>query len=458
MKRFRTLEEMPLSKFHFQMFFYTGGGAFIDGYIIGIIAVALSILQPQFDMSLTMVGIVGMAALVGMFFGGVVGGYLTDLIGRKKMFILDLVVFVIASVLQYFVNDPMQLIVLRFILGLAVGADYPIAGTFMAEFAPKKNRGSLLGGLVALWYVGYGVSYLVGYLMLSLGEDSWRWMLVSSAVPAIIILLARLRMPESPMWLASKGRKKEAQATVQRIFGKGVILSDSPEGKEKTSFLDMFRNGYGKWTIFIALFWTLQVAPSFAIATYIPEVLGQFGFADGNKEYLGSALMSLFYIVGLLPALYLVEKLGRRPVLIWPFLVSAAILTVLGFTASWHMSFAFTIVLFIIYGIFNTGMSIHQWIYPNELFPTKIRGTALGFGTGISRIGSSLSTFLFPIILSQYGLSVTLYICASLFFIGFIISILMAPETKNMSLEETSSLNKGKNNSGNKSNSSTSII
>ncbi|WP_309487223.1 MFS transporter [Bacillus sp. ISL-4] len=409
-------------------------------------------MQPDFDMSLTVVGLVGMATLIGMFFGGIIGGYLTDIIGRKKMFILDLVVFVIASVLQYFANDVTELIILRFILGVAVGADYPIAGTFMAEFSPKKNRGALLGGLVALWYVGYGISYLVGYLMLALGDDSWRWMLASSAVPALIILLARLKMPESPLWLASKGREKEANAIIQKIFGKNVVLSEKLDSTEKTSFMDMFKSGYGKWTIFIALFWTLQISPSFAIATYIPEVLGQFGFADGNKEYLGSAIMSLFYIAGLLPAIYLVEKVGRRPVLVWPFLISAFILTVLGITSNWHMSFAFTITLFVLYGMFNTGMSIHQWIYPNELFPTKIRGTAMGFCTGVSRIGSSISTFLFPMILSKYGLDVTMYICVALFFIGFLVSAVMAPETRNMSLAETSALNKATNNSGSSNN------
>ena len=442
MSRVRTLEEMPLSKFHYQMFFYTGGGAFIDGYIIGIIAVALPVLKPQFDMSLTLIGMIAMAMYVGMFFGGILGGYLTDLIGRKTMFILDLAIFVLASIPQFFVTDPVQLIILRFILGLAVGADNPISATYMAEFSPRKQRGALLGGLIALWYIGYGISFLVGYWMLALGDDSWRWMLASSAVPALIILLARLKMPESPLWLASKGKEKEANAIIQGIFGKGVVLSDSFETKEKTSFMDMFKNGYGKWTLFIALFWTLQVAPAFAIATYIPEVLGQFGFADGHKEYLGSTIMSLFYLVGLLPAVYLVEKIGRRPVLIWPFLVSAIILVVLGITSSWHLSFAFTVTLFVIYGIFNTSMNIHQWIYPNELFPTEIRGTAVGFGTGVSRIGASLSTFLFPLIMSKYGLEVTMYCCAALFFVGFLISFVMAPETRNMTLAETSTLNK----------------
>ncbi|MCY9140435.1 MFS transporter [Peribacillus frigoritolerans] len=108
------------------------------------------------------------------------------------------------------------------------------------------------------------------------------------------------------------------------------------------------------------------------------------------------------------------------------------------------MSFVFTLVIFIIYGTFNTAMGAHPWIYPSELFPTHIRGTAMGFITGVTRIASSIGTFLFPMILASYGLTVTLYICGALFFLGFLVSLVMAPETKNMSLKETSSLNKSK--------------
>ena len=183
MNKVRTMEEMPLSKFHFKMFAYSGGSAFLDGYVIGIIAVALAVMQRQIDMSLTMVGLIGMATLAGMFVGGMTGGYLTDLIGRKKIFVINMFIIAVVSTLQFFINDPIQLVVLRFILGIIIGADFPIAGALMTEFSPRKNRGSLLGGLNGLWYVGYASSYLVGYFMLSLGDTSWRWMLVSSAVP-----------------------------------------------------------------------------------------------------------------------------------------------------------------------------------------------------------------------------------------------------------------------------------
>ncbi|SIS07838.1 MFS transporter, putative metabolite transport protein [Peribacillus simplex] len=445
MNKVRTMEELPLSRFHFKMFAYASGSTFIDGYIIGIIAVALSAMQSQFDMSLTMMGLIGMATLAGMFAGGVIGGYLTDLIGRKKMFLIDMLIMAIVSILQFFINDPIQLVILRFILGVAIGADYPIAGALMAEFSPKKSRGSLLGGLNGLWYVGYAISYLVGFLLLSVGDTSWRWMLLSSAVPVILMLIARLNMPESPLWLASKGRQKEANAIVRKIFGDHVIMSNEPETKEKTTFLEMFRNGYGKWIFFVSAFWSLQVIPTFGIGTYIPEILAQFGFANGTREYLGSAVINIVYLVGLLPALYLIEKFGRRPTLIVPFLVSAITLFVLGATSGLNTSFVFILVLFIIYGTFNTAMGAHDWIYPNELFPTHIRGTAMGFITGVTRIASAIGTFFFPFILENYGLAATLYICGALFFIGFLVSLFMAPETKNMSLTQTSSINKSGN-------------
>ncbi len=445
MSKVRTMEEMPLSRFHYKMFAYASGSTFLDGYIIGIVAIALSVMQTQLDMSVTMIGLIGAATLAGMLFGGVLGGYLTDIIGRKKMFLIDMLVMGVVSILQFYVNDPMQLVVLRFILGIAVGADYPIAGALMTEFSPTKNRGSLLGGLNGLWYVGYAISFLAGYLLLSLGDNSWRWMLASSAVPVIIMLISRLNMPESPRWLASKGREKEANEIVQKIFGEHVIMSAEPETKEKTSYFDMFRNGYGKLTLFVTAFYSLQVLPLYGINTYIPEILGQFGFADGTREYLGAAVINLIYLVGLLPALYLVDKFGRRPTLYWSFLICSITLFVLGATSGMNMPFVFILALFVIYGTVNTGMGAHCWIYPGELFPTHIRGTAVGFTTGVARIASTFGTFLSPAIMAKYGLAPTLYICGAVLFIGFLVSLFMAPETKNMSLTEASSINKSKN-------------
>lgn len=435
-----TMEEMPFSRFHMKIFAYSSGSTFVDGYSLGIIAIALAVMQNSFDMSVTVIGLLGTATLAGMVLGGMFGGYFTDKIGRKKMFIIDMLVLAIVTTLQFFATDPVQLIILRFVIGIALGTDYPIAGSLMSEFSPQKKRGALLGGINGFWFVGYAVSFLVGYLLIPLGDTSWRWMLLSGAFPIVLLLLARLNMPESPHWLVQQGRKEEAEQIVQKIFGDNVVVSNDTTGHIKTNFKDIFRNGQGKWTFFVSTFWSLQVMTTFAIGTYIPSILYEFGFQDGSQEYLGSAIINIFYLIGVIPALYLIERYGRRPTLIWPFLISTLALFALGYASGLNAPFTVILLLFIIYGIFNTAMGCHQWIYPYELFPTNIRGTGGGFTTTISRVASAISTFFFPVILTNFGVSNTMYIAGFLLFIGFVISVMMAPETKNMNLQEAGSI------------------
>jgi putative MFS transporter len=411
----------------------------MDGYVLGIIAISLSVMNQQMEMSATMSGLVGMGTLMGMFIGSLIGGYITDIIGRKKMFSLDFMYIVIISVVSFFAGTPEIVFICRILIGIGLGADYPIAGPYLAEFTPKKSRGSIVGALNAFWYLGYASSFIVGYFLLALGDDSWKWMLFSSAVPAFIWLLARAVMPESPRWLLSKGREAEA-ATVLKKIGDNVVLGEDEEPEEKTSFRDIFKGGYGKWVFFVAAFWSLQVVPTFGIGTYVPTIMEQLGFSEGNMQYLGSALMNAFYLLGLIPVFFLIETLGRRTTIIWPFFVSGAALIILGVTSGMHMSFAFVLILFIVYGAFNVAMGAHDWIYPNELFPTRIRGTAMGFITAMTRIVAAAGTFLFPLIMEKFGLASTLYICGGLFFAGFILCVAMAPETKNMKLADTAAL------------------
>lgn len=438
------MDEVPLGKFHWRVFGCCAGCPFLDGYVLGIIAISLSVMNTQIPMSPAMSGLIGMGVLAGMFLGSLFGGYITDIIGRKKMFFYDFLFITIISILQFFTTDPMQIFVLRVLLGIGLGADYPIAGPYMAEFVPKKNRGSLVGALNAFWYFGYALSFIVGYLLLPLGnETSWKWMLVSSAVPALGWLIARSVMPESPRWLLRQGREEEANEILKKI-GDNVILPKEEESEKKTAFLDIFRDGYGKWVFFVSVFWTLQIVPTMGIGTYTPMIMEQLGFADGNKQYLGAAIMNSFYLLGLIPVFFLIESWGRRPTLVWSFFVSSIALFVLAITSGMHMSFAFILFVFVIYGAFNVAMGAHDWIYPNELFPTQVRGTAMGFITSVTRIAAAVGTFLTPILLGNFGVTVTLYICAIMFFAGFILSYIMAPETKNMNLAEACSLNKSK--------------
>ena len=200
------VEDAPLSSFHKRLTLYSAGGPFLDGYVLSIIGVALVQVTPALQLSASWQGLIGAAALIGMFVGGVVGGWLTDRFGRQVLYTLDLVAIIFCSIAQSWVSDSLSLCILRLLIGIAVGADYPIATSLLTEFTPARYRGPLIGVLIVMWFVGAAVAYIVGELLLRLGPDGWRWMLASAALPATVFVIMRHGTPESPLWLMEKGR------------------------------------------------------------------------------------------------------------------------------------------------------------------------------------------------------------------------------------------------------------
>jgi putative MFS transporter len=425
------IDDAPLGAFHRRLAIYSCGGPFCDGYILGIIAIALAPLSQDIGLTPTWQGLIGAAALVGMFIGGALFGYLTDLLGRRVMYTLDLLLLVLASAAQFWVEDAGSLLALRFVLGVAIGADYPIATALLSEFAPKRQRGMLLAAMIGAWWLGYTASFVVGYALFHVDGASWRWVLASSAVPAALVSLLRWGMPESPRWLASKGRIREAQEIVHRYFGSNYALEEVRT--VRTDYRAIFRGSYAGRTAFVCLFWSCQIIPSFAMYTFAPELLRAFGFTDPT---LGAAVMSLFFLAGVIPAVLLVDRIGRRPLLTIPFAVTAltlASLALIPITLTTAIA-----VLFVLFAIFNAGSSVLQWVYPSELFPTEVRATALGFATAVSRIGAAIGTFLFPVGLLRLGVSNLMLIVSGICAVGWAVSLAFAPETRGLSLSEAS--------------------
>lgn len=428
-----SMEESPFKRFHGYIAACTIGGPIVDGYILGIVAIALAQMTTDLSLSATWQGLIGAGALIGLFIGGIAIGWVADLIGRRVMYTIDLGVFVVASVAHLWVDEPWAILVLRIILGIAVGADYPIATTLLAEFIPRKQRGSFLAILSAGWWAGYMLAFAVGYFISEMGAGSWRWALASSAIPAVIILVLRLGMPESPVWLASKGRAEEALAIVRKHIGPQYTLPELDADRPRSDYRRIFMSGYGKRTFFVSAFWFAQVLPAFAIFTFQPEILSGFGVEDGA---FGTMLISFFFLVGVLPAIWLVQSWGRRPILLVGFVVPAIALGLLGLVPNAPIWAMFS--LFVIFAIFNAGASVVQWIYPNEVFPTDIRATAVGFGTAMSRVGAAVGTFLLPVSLTEFGTGPTMLIAAGVCVAGLLISLPLAPETRGKSLTETS--------------------
>lgn len=433
------LEDSEVTPFLRKLTIFCSGGPFLDGYILVIIGPALIQMGTALKLDAYWNGLIGMASLAGLLVGGLVFGYLTDLIGRKLMYELDLIAIVIFSILQMFAQTPMEVVILRFVIGLAVGADYPIATSLLAEFAPQKRRALMLGLLMVMWYVGAVVADVVGYFLYSV-PDGWKWMLGSAAIPAVILIIGRWGTPESPRWLVSKSRIEEARKVVKQVYGPDADLGDLEQETVKTKFSKLFEPGYLKRIIFVCGFWMCSLIPLFAIYTFGPTILEMFGLGEGKSAVLGEAVLSVMFLIGSLPALKWAETKGRRPLIIWSFAfmsVGMASLAAFSNAGAWIIILGFTV-----YALASGGPSILDWIYSNELFPTDIRASAVGVGTAVSRLGACIGTYGLPIWLTSLGLANTMWIMTGITVAGLIICIALAPETKDLSLAEAGSVSK----------------
>ncbi|WP_308124929.1 MFS transporter [Streptomyces sp. NEAU-YJ-81] len=437
------LDELPTSRFHRKLAFVAAGGPFCDGYLLGIVAFALPTAATDLGFGSLGSGLVGAAALMGMFIGGLVFGPLTDRLGRSGMYTLNLAVFLVCSVLQFFAVDVVTLFAVRFVMGVALGADYPIATALATEFLPRRLRGPVLTSLVVVLWVGYTLSYVVGYVLSDLSDGAWRWMLASAAVPSLVFLLLRLGTPESPRWLLSVGRTEEARAVVAKHLGpqadfdalvaEARAAGPARKGVALGSVVELFRRGYGPVLAFCSIFWACQVAPSFAVKTFQPQLLESLNV---GHALAASVLVQSFAIVGTVLGMLVINSLGRRTLLLISTAVFTGALLVLGLNP-WAAS-GLVVTLFVVFNLAEAAGSGLQFVYPNELFPTDLRGTGMGIATALSRLGSAAGTFLLPVTTDHWGTSTALYIAAGIGALGFAVSWRMAPETRRLSLAKAS--------------------
>ncbi|MEU6236024.1 MFS transporter, partial [Kitasatospora sp. NPDC047058] len=384
------------------------------------------------------VSLIGAAALAGMFVGGALFGVLTDRIGREVMYTADLLVMAACSVLSFWVDAVWAIAVLRFVLGMAVAADYPIATSLLAEWLPARHRGRLLGRQIVAWYAGAVLAFVTGYAFLTLaGPGSWRWMLASSTLLCAVFLVIRRGSPESPRWLAANGRVGDAVRLVEKHLGVRVdgreLMPARAEAGRPGGLRLLMTPPYRRRTLFCGLFFLCQVGPLFAMLTFGPQILASFGMPGGTvTDTLGTALISLVFLLGCYPALRLIDTRGRRPVIIWSFALMTVPLTLLGVWPTAPAVVALTALC--AYAFLCGGPNVLDWTYPNELFPTEIRATAVGVATSVSRIGAAVGTYLLPLSLTGLGTGPTMLIAAGTTAVGLLVCVLWAEETRGTAL------------------------
>ncbi|WP_346779482.1 MFS transporter [Burkholderia sp. Ac-20345] len=414
------------------------GGMFIDGFILGCIGIVMPAITRDLHLSPIWQGLIGASALIGIFIGGPLGGWLADRVGRRPMFTVDLAIFLVGSAAQFFVAEAWQLFVVRLVMGIAIGADYSIGWPLLAEFAPARLRGKLLAILELVWYVGYLVSYAIGWGLTESSMASWQVILGLSTVPTVIVFLMRLGTPESPRWLMSRGKVAEAKALAKEYLEPDELGELQPSGaSEKYGFRSLFSPGYFKTTFFVSMFWVCNVTPYFAIGAFAPIVLERLGLKEGLT---GGLVLNGVAVLGTIIAVMLIEKVGRRVLAIPPFFVSAvALMSVALFS---DVSSELILVCFFTFSLVNAISTVLTGVYPGEVFPTEIRGIGVGVATAVSRVGAAMGTFLLPVIIETYGVGAAMMIAAGISLVGGVISYALAPETKGKLLSEASAARK----------------
>lgn len=423
-------------------------GGLLFGYDTAVIAGAIGFLQEKFDLSPVLVGWAASSAIWGCVAGAMVAGYASDRWGRKKVLIVTAVLFFISALGSAIANDLTPFVLARFIGGVGVGAASMLSPLYISEVAPAKIRGTLVSVYQLAIVLGINIIYIVNYWISGTGTSEWnvdygwRYMLGSETIPAVIFFSLLFTVPESPRWLLKKGKDLLASDILVRING-GKALDIEKEIKsslkeEKGSLKELFGKRY-RMALIIGIILALfsQITGINAVIYFAPEIFKSIGI--GVESALSQTiLIGLINTIFTFVALGLIDRVGRRKLLLWG--VSGMIFCLLGTGLCFYFElYAGPWLLLFILGFiasFATSLGPIPWVIISEIFPTKTRGVAMSFCTLILWIGVILITQLTPVLLDQIGGAGTFFI----FMINAIILLLFTwkfvPETKQKSLEE----------------------
>lgn len=394
-------------------------GEFVDGYDLIVIGGALLLLKPAFHLSASETGVLGAGAFFGAAAGLLVFGEVTDRLGRRNVFLYNFAFFVVFALISAFVANFAELLTFRILLGAVIGTDIATSMTFLAEISPRQHRGSWTGALPQVaWTLGALVSLLVALALFdAVGADAWRWMFALGAVPALVVLVGRRTIPESPRWLLAEGRHDEAEAAMRKLGLTAVApAARRPEPAADThlvalrpgsqgTYLDIFKKPYTAGAILaivIVGLTPLVGAPASVIAPYVLHYVGLLGATASLK---GSMFIWIGGLAGSLIAFATIDRIGR--------LVSSAIslfgafvcLVLLAVLQGHPTPF---VAIYILLGALTWFGASSFWALPTELLPTHLRARGQGLGNGLARAVVGATTWMVPAGIAALGFKTTI--------------------------------------------------
>lgn len=395
------LDERPMSPRQRFAVVLVALGEFIDGYDLLVMGAAIIYLRPAFHLTPPMIGLLGAASFLGSIVGLLVFGDLSDRLGRRAIFVANLLFFVVFSILSSFITSVPQLFVARFLVGVGVGMDIPTSTAYLAEIAPRRQRGALLGALPQItWILGAMASTLIALPLGAIfGAEAWRWMFGLAALPALLVLLGRQTLPESPRWLLAQGRTDEAREALRSF---GVEVTNLPTARSTGTYGALFRPPLRRRLFWVGAVFFLNCLAGPIATIAVPYVLHTVGALSVTATLWFSTVVWITSLLGAVLSYLLIDRIGRRR-LAYLSLIPAGIFAVLLGVLGAHNA-TLLLAFFFLFSFFNwLGGPSLQWAWSSELFPTELRGRSQGVCNALCRLAISINIFFVPVALAGIG-------------------------------------------------------
>ncbi|MDQ3863463.1 MAG: sugar porter family MFS transporter [Actinomycetota bacterium] len=435
------------TSFNWLIYIFGALGGLLFGYDTGVIAGALLYINKDLGLTPTLQGVVVSSLLVGAMVGSIVAGPLADAMGRRRLVLIAAVTFIVGAIGSAFAPSAGVLILFRVVLGLAVGAASVIVPLYLAELAPTEIRGAIASLNQLMIVTGILVAYIVNLSLA--GSGGWRLMLGLAVVPALVMLLGMLFMPETPRWLVAKDREPEAREVLRRSRDEDAVEKEihdikSVERQEEGGVRELL----APWVrpalvVGMGLAILQQIVGINTIIYYAPTTLTKVGFGN-SAAILANAGIGVLNVTMTLVAIWLIDKVGRKPLLLVGALGMALSLAILAITSlvlpepkGLGLVGLITVVClagFIVSFAASWGPIV--WVMLAEIFPLRIRGAAMGVATLLLWGANFVVSLTFPILLAAIGIGYLFLGYAVIGVLAFLFVRVFVVETKGRSLEE----------------------
>jgi MFS family permease len=439
---FSEMDNAGVSKEHWKIMFISGMGFFTDAYDLFIIGVVMALLKPMWHVGKVEEGLVESTALLASAIGALLFGRVADMLGRKRIYGVEVLVLAAAAIACAFSPNIWWLIGFRFILGIGIGGDYPVSATIMSEYAGKANRGMLVTLVFAMQAAGLIVGPLFAAALLTtpLSHDIiWRILVAFGAIPALAVYGARRKLTETPRFLKASGHEEDAAGNLRKA-------GHFNEKTHSVSFWDGFHRLVDNRLILSRLIgagaaWFLMDFAYYGNTVSSPRVLSALG---GNHTILQKTLTQLgifavFAAPGYAVAAFTMDRLGRKTIQGLGFGMVAVAFGLLALIPDVEkLVYPFLLIYGFSYFFTEFGPNATTFVYPSEIFPVKVRTTGHGISAATGKIGGFLGVFTFPFFMHWHGLMAAEGAASIVSILGLTVTVFLLPETKGKSLEELS--------------------